>query len=61
MSAAAEHRMPPYPRGCVQILRAKGHTVTVRENRNGSLRYSVDGRPETDALTMSNRFRHYGL
>lgn len=58
---SAEDRMPCYPRGCVELLRAKGHIVTVRENRSGSLRYSVDGKPETDALRMSRRFRHYGL
>jgi hypothetical protein len=51
----AEERMPPHPRGVVESLRAKGHTVTVRENRNGSLRYSVDG-----AHTMSNRYLRSG-
>lgn len=55
--------LPPIPaaRATVEILRQKGHTVAVRRNRNGSWRYAVDGAPETDALTMSNRFRHYGV
>jgi hypothetical protein len=52
----AEERMPPHPRGVVESLRGDGHTVTVRENRNGSLRYSVDGARETDAHTMTNRY-----
>lgn len=58
MDTNIETRIPPYPRGTVQILRAKGHTVTVRMNRNGSFRYCVDGSREMNALQVSTR---YGL
>ncbi|WP_048710804.1 hypothetical protein [Microvirga massiliensis] len=57
----AEHHMPPGPRLTVQILRERGHAVAVRRTRTGSLRYAVDGRRETDAYTMAQRFRHYGI
>lgn len=57
----AEFQIPSYPRGAVELLRLKGHTVTTRRNKHGSWRYSVDGKPETDALTMFKRFARYGL
>lgn len=56
-----ETRMAPAPRGAVEILRRNRRSVTVRENRNGSLRYSVDGSRELTALQMFNRFRHLGI
>ncbi len=55
---AAELRMPPYPRHTVEILRSRGHIIAVRENRNGSLRYSVDGGREMNAHQLSTRFLH---
>lgn len=60
-SNAAELRLPPSMQGAVKILREKGHTVHVRQNRTGSLRYSVDGSRERNALQTINKFRHYGL
>lgn len=59
---AAERRMPPHPRGVVEILRERGHMVKVRENRYGSLRYTVDGSREMNALQMTNKYRKaYGV
>lgn len=57
----AERRVPPAPRASIEILRSRGHVVAVRENRNGSMRYSVDEIREMNALQMTNKFRHYGL
>ena len=52
---------PVHPRGIVQMFRARGHQVTMRVNRNGSHRYSVDGKPETNAYAMTRRYeRFYG-
>jgi hypothetical protein len=56
----AEARMPPHPHATVEILRSRGIRVTVRENRTGSLRYSIDGHPECTALVMSNRLERLG-
>jgi hypothetical protein len=50
-------KLPPAPRASIAILRDRGHTVAVRINRNGSARYSVDGRREMDAATMSRIFK----
>ena len=57
----AERRMPPAASASVAILRAKGHAVEVRLNRNGSHRYRVDGSRELTALQMFNRFRGEGI
>ncbi len=46
-------RVPPHPAGTIQVLRAKGHDVTVRRDRNGSLRYRIDAGRELNALQMS--------
>jgi hypothetical protein len=51
----AERRMPPHPRGVVEMLRARGHAVTVRESRSGSLRYTLNQERERTALALSNR------
>lgn len=51
----AELRLPPGPRATVELFRRRGSRVTVRENRTGSLRYAIDGRPECTALAMANR------
>lgn len=57
MSELAERRMPPAARSTVELLRARGHTVLVREQCTGSLRYSVLGvRRELTALEL---FRFY--
>jgi hypothetical protein len=50
-------RIPPAPRAAIAILTARGHLVTVRINRNGSARYSVDGRREMDAATMTRVYK----
>ena len=47
-----EIRIPPYPRGIVELLRQRGHIVTIREQRTGSLRYAVDGGRELQAIEM---------
>ena len=61
MQNETESRLPPAPAGAVEILRANGHAVSFRKNQYGSFRYSVDGKPETDALTMFKRFSKYGI
>jgi hypothetical protein len=48
--------VPPYPRGIVELLRAKGHTVALRQNRHGSIRYRVDGGRELQAIEMDRLF-----
>jgi hypothetical protein len=50
-------KIPPAPRVSVAILTVRGHVVTVRINRNGSPRYSVDGKREMDAATMSRVYK----
>lgn len=50
---AAGRVVPPYPAGIVELLRARGHTVALRVDRNGSFRYRVDRRPEWKAIQMS--------
>jgi hypothetical protein len=52
-----EARMPPHASGTVKMLRERGHTVTVRCDRNGSLRYTLDSERERTALQLSNRLR----
>jgi hypothetical protein len=54
---SVEDRMPPHPRGTVEMFRARGHTVTVRQSRGGSLRYTLDGERERTALALSDRWR----
>jgi hypothetical protein len=53
----AERRIPPMAQGAVQMLRDRGHAVTIRRNRNGSLRYTLDGERERSAFELSNRLR----
>lgn len=50
-------RIPPAPRAAIAILSSRGHVVTVRINRNGSARYSVDGCREMDAATMARVYK----
>lgn len=61
MSAAfdhedAERRTPPATRITVALFRDRGHSVSIRLNRHGSLRYRLDGGRETDALSLSRRY-----
>lgn len=54
--------MPPMAQGTVKMFRERGHIVTVRSTRDGSLRYMLDNEPERDALRLSNRLRKlYGV
>jgi hypothetical protein len=55
-SHGAEAHMPPGPRGVVELLRRYGRRVVVRQQRTGSLRYSVDGSREMTALAMANHY-----
>lgn len=45
--------IPPHPAGTIELLRTKGHEVTVRQDRYGSLRYRIDGGRELYAIEMS--------
>ena len=51
-----EARMPPGPAGTVKMFRDRGHTVTVRVSRGGSLRYTLDNERERTALALANRY-----
>lgn len=55
-SEEAERRMPPATRSTVTLLRDYGHSVVVRVNRNGALRYRLDNSKEFDALSLSRRY-----
>lgn len=56
-----EHRMPPHPRGVVELLRRAGHTVVVREKaRNAGLAYRLNGERERTAQQLTNRARKLG-
>ncbi len=48
--------IPPSAQGVITEISKRGWTVSVRQTRNGSNRYSVNGARETDALTLINRF-----
>jgi hypothetical protein len=48
--------IPPAAEGVIRAIEARGYTVGVRQTRDGSNRYSVNGARETDALTMIKRF-----
>jgi hypothetical protein len=54
-------RLPPAMTVVVAILRDRGHSVDLRRDRNGSIRYRVDGDRERNALQVCNRFSHYGI
>lgn len=55
------NRSPPAARSAIEIIRAKGHTVTLRMQRTGSIRYRVDGGREMTCLQMTRKYREYGL
>lgn len=44
--------IPPYPAAVVQLLRDRGHMVTIRQQKTGSLRYRIDGGRELRAIDM---------
>jgi hypothetical protein len=51
-NTAAEHRMPPHPRGVVELLRKAGHRLIVREAaRNAGL---LTGSITNTSATRSN-------
>lgn len=49
--------IPPSAQGTIALFEAKGHTVTVRQTRQGSNRYRLDQERERNALELSNRWR----
>jgi hypothetical protein len=55
-SALAWRNIPPGVQASIALLCEQRHIVSVRHNRNGTLRYSVDGRREMDATTMARLF-----
>jgi hypothetical protein len=53
--------IPPHPAGTVKLLRERGHAVTIRKNKHGSLRYRIDNARELQAIEMDRFYaRHYG-
>lgn len=48
--------IPPYPAALVQLLRDRGHTIAIRQQRTGSLRYRIDGGRELQAIEMDRFF-----
>jgi len=44
--------IPPYPAGVMELLRRRGHTVTARQQKTGSVRYRIDGGRELQAIEM---------
>jgi hypothetical protein len=53
--------IPPYPAAIVALLRERGHEVTVRQQRTGSLCYRIDGGRELQAIEMDRYYsRTYG-
>ena len=55
-SALAWRNIPPGVQASIALLCEQRHIVAVRRNRNGTLRYSVDGKREMDAATMTRLF-----
>jgi hypothetical protein len=54
----------PATQAALEIIRAKGHLVNWFINRNGDIRYQVDGNPRpltAYQLTHLRRFKAYGL
>jgi hypothetical protein len=61
-SITAEHRMPPHPRGIVEMLRRAGHSVVVREAaRNAGLRYMLNEERWRTAHELTNRAPKLGI
>lgn len=50
-------KIPPLVRAALALLESRGHTIAVRINRNGSPRYTIDGRRDIDALTLARRYK----
>lgn len=58
----AERRMPPHPRGVVELLRNAGNRAVVREAaRNAGLRYNLDNRRERTVFELTRRARKLGI
>lgn len=52
--------IPPYPAAVIELLGRHGHTVTIRQQKSGSLRYRIDGGRELQAIEMDRFYvRHY--
>jgi hypothetical protein len=57
-----EARMPPHPRGVVELLRRAGHEVAVREKaRNTGLPYKLNDERWRSAFELKNRARMLGV
>jgi len=52
LSPGPDFSIPPHPRALVEMLQARGHAVTVRQNKHGSIRYRIDGGRELQAIEM---------
>lgn len=50
-------KIPPGVQAAIAILGDRDHCVAARINRNGSVRYSVDGSRDMDAATMARRYK----
>jgi hypothetical protein len=59
---AADRRIPPHPRGVVELLRRAGHRVLVRERaRDAGLAYKLNDERWRTALQLTNRARRLGV
>jgi hypothetical protein len=57
-----ERRMPPHPRGVVEMLRRAGEEVAVRKAaRNAGLRYMLNDERWRTAHELTNRARKMGV
>lgn len=48
--------IPPSAAGTIALFEAKGHTVTVRQNKHGSNRYTLDSERERNAHELHSRY-----
>jgi alanine dehydrogenase len=59
---STERRMPPHPRGVVELLRRAGHRVLVRKRAGGAgLAYKLNDDRWRTALQLTNRARRLGV
>jgi hypothetical protein len=55
-SPAPDFFIPPHPAGVMELLRRRGHVVTARRNKHGSVRYRIDGGRELQAIEMDRYY-----
>jgi alanine dehydrogenase len=59
---SAERRIPPLPRGVVELLRRAGHRVLVRKRASDAgLAYKLNDDRWRTALQLANRARRLGV